>query len=1082
MKKKFLVLICFLFFVVFAFSIENARLLRFPDINGDKIVFVYAGDLWSVQADGGEAKRLTSHKGLEVFPKISPDGKWIAFSAKYSGTRQVYIVPSEGGTPKQLTFYNDVGRMPPRGGFDNIVLDWTPDSKKILIRANRTPYGKRVGKYFLVDIEGGLEKSLPIPEGSFGKFSPDANKIVYTPISREFRTWKRYKGGRAQDIWIYDLKKNDSKRITEFVGTDHHPIWYKNKIYFVSDRDLTLNFYYYDLKTKEIKQITSHKDYDVLWPSGRNGVVVYENGGFLYKLNLDSGETHKLTVNIKFDNPNILPYFKNVKKYITRFGYNISPTGKRAVFDARGDIFTVPAEKGITYNLTRSQGVREVYPEWSPDGKWISYYSDETGEYEIYLTDPDGKKRMQLTKDNKKWRYPAVWSPDSKKLLYSDKDQNLQVLDIETKNITVVDKAVYSDINDYKWSPDSKWILYTKSGKNGLKAVWVYNLSENKKHQLTDNRYNDYAPVFSKCGKYIYFLSQRDFRMNFSSFEFDFVYDEATRIYAIHLTKDTPKLFEEENDRELDKKEEKSKNSKKQSKKKQVTIKIDFENINERITSFPLKPGDYRGLISVDNGIIYYVQSGLYKYDIKKKKKFLIIKGISGGSISADGKKLLYRARDKYGIIDIKPKQKVGTGELDMTDVTMKIEPKKEWEQIYKDGWRTYRDWFYVENMHGVDWVKMYEKYKKLLPYVSHRADLDYIFGELVGELNAGHCYVNWGDFVEVERVDTGLLGCKFKKDEESGRYIISDIYDGENWKSELRSPLTEQGIGVKEGDYLISLNGYDVTTKDNPYKFLENTAGKRIPITVNSKPEEKGSRTYIVKPIKSELELFYHDWVNSRKKMVEKLSNGRIGYIHVPDTAVEGNKQLFKNFYALRNKDALIIDERYNGGGWSPGKMIELLSRKTVSYWRRRGLKLRPEPFFAVDGPKVMLLNHTSSSGGDNFPYWFRKAGLGKIIGTRSWGGLIGYGWSPSLVDGPSFAVPSSGIVGTDGKWIVEGIGIYPDIEVYDRPEEIAKGNDPCIEKAIEVLLEQLKKNPPKEVKNPPDPDRSEWIEKEIN
>jgi tricorn protease len=1084
-NKKSIVLTLFLLLVSFTFAMKDARLLRFPDINGNRIVFVYAGDIWTVPATGGDAKRLTSHIGFELFPKISPDGKWIAFSAEYSGSRQIYIIPSDGGIPKQLTYYNDVGVMPPRGGWDYAVLDWTPDSKKILIRANRTPYGKRMGKYYLVPIDGGLETPLEIPEAGFGKFSPDATKIVYTPISREFRTWKRTKGGRAQDIWIYNLIKHKSKRITKFPGTDQHPLWYKDKIYFVSDRgpNARLNFHSYDLKTGSFSQITHHKDFDVLWPSGRAGVIVYENGGYIYKLNLDTGKTEKLTINIDFDNPNRLPYFKNVAKYVSRFGYGISPTGKRVVFDARGDIWTVPAKKGITYNLTDSQGVKDSYPAWSPDGKWILYYSDKTGEYEIYLTSPKGKKNIQLTKNSHTWRFPAVWSPDSTKILFSDKNQNFQFMDIKTKEITIIDKAKQSDITDYEWSPDSQWIVYTKGGSNGLEEIWVYSIKDNKKRQLTSNEYNNFSPVFSNDGKYIYFLSLRTFNMNFSSYEFDFVYNKATKIYAVALTKNAPKLFKDENDEEPAKskniKTEKKGKTKKNLKKEKSIVKIDFEGINDRVVAFPLRAGNYGGLAPLKGGILYFKSGGLYKYDIKKRKSILIIKGISDGKLTADGKNILYKAGSKYGIIPIAPNQKIGNGLISLKDITMKINPVKEWNEMFKDGWRLYRDWFYVKNMHAVNWTAMYEKYKKLLPYIGHRADLDYIFGELIGELNVGHCYVHWGDFPKVKRIDTGLLGAELVADNKAGRYKIAKIYKGENWNERTRSPLTEQGINIKEGNYIIKLNNHELTLKDNPYKFLENTVGKLIPITVNSKPTLKGAKTYLIKPIKSELALKHLDWVNSRKTLVDKLSQGRIGYVYVPDTAVDGNRELFKGFYAQRDKEALIVDERYNGGGWSPGKMIELLSRKIVSYWRRRGLELRPEPFFAINGPKIMLINHYSSSGGDNFPYWFRKANLGLIIGTRSWGGLVGYGWSPSLEDGGNFAIPSSGIVGTNGKYIVEGVGIYPDIEVEDRPELVAQGHDPSLERAVNELLKQLKKHPVKKTpKNPPDPNRSKWYD----
>ena len=503
--------------MISGYPANEARLLRFPDINGNLIVFVYAGDIWSVQATGGEARRLTSDIGLELFPKISPDGRWIAFSGEYSGTRQVFVMPSTGGVPTQLTYYNDVGPMPPRAGWDYQVCDWSPDGRKILVRANRTPWGERKGKYFLISIEGGLETPLQIPEAGGGTFCPCGKKIVYTPISREFRTWKRYKGGQAQDIWIYDLEKNTSQRITTFPGTDRHPIKYKEKIYFASDRDLTLNIFAYDTTNEQTEKITNHMDFDVLWPSGKNGDIAYECGGAIWKLNLATREEKQVPVTVNFDNPNILPYFKNVKENIDSF--DISPSGKRAVFEARGDVFTVPEKEGVIYNLSDSQGVREIYPKWSPDGKYIAYYSDAAGEYELYLVETaksSGNKIIQLTTGSKIWRFPPTWSPDSTKLLFGDKDLNLQFLDISTKRITVIDRARRYDLTDYSWSPDSKWVVYGKDGETGQNAIWVYSLDQAKAFQLTDSLFADYSPAFSTCGKYMFFLSDRTFNLDFS--------------------------------------------------------------------------------------------------------------------------------------------------------------------------------------------------------------------------------------------------------------------------------------------------------------------------------------------------------------------------------------------------------------------------------------------------------------------------------------------------------------------------------------------------------------------------------------
>lgn len=1098
MKKIFIVFLAIILLYSLGFSIKDSRLLRTPDINGKLVVFVYAGDIWSVSSDGGEAKRLTSHKGLELFPKISPDGKWIAFSAEYSGSRQVYIIPSEGGTPKQLTYYNDVGVMPPRGGYDYITMDWTPDSSKILVRMNRTPYGRRMGKYYMVDINGGLETPLQIPECGDGTFSPDGKQITYTPISREFRTWKRTKGGRAQDVWTYDLKNNKSKRLTKFPGTDQHPIWYKNKIFFVSDRSLTLNFWSYDLKTDKISQITDYKNFDILWPSGNNGSVAFEKGGYIYIIDLNNSKVKKLTVNIDFDNPNILPYFKNVSGFISRFGAAITAEGKRAIFDARGDLFSVPSEKnGVTLNLTRTQGIREMYPVTSPDGKWIVYESDKSGDYEFYLMDPLGKKTdIQLTQNTGTWKFPPQWSPDSKNLLFSDINRKLHIIDMATKKIKVADTGTRGNLNDCSWSPDSKWITYSKESDNKLNSLWVYSLDKGKSVKLTNDRYDDFSPVFSKDGKYIYFISDRDFDMNFatgfSTMEFDFVYNKTARIYAMGLTKSSPPLFRDKNDldnsiKSVKAKKETGKKGKKSSKKSVkssvVKVAIDLNGINSRITVFPLKTSRYGGITDLGDKILYMSDRGLYQFNIKKKKSDLIMKGIGYGSISADNKKILYKAHGTWGIADIKPKLKPGAGKLNMKDVVMKIDPVKEWKQIYNEGWRIYRDWFYVRNMHGVDWNYMKKKYAALLPYLSHRADLDFIFGELVGELNVGHAYVHWGDFERVKRIDTGLLGAELTADNKIGLYKISKIYKGENWNERTRSPLTEPGIDVNLGDYIIKLNGFDVTVKDNPYKFLENRAGKKTSITVSSTGSLNNAKTFWIKPLKSETGLKYFDYIESRRRLVDKLSNGKIGYIHVPDTAINGNRELFKGMYAFNNKEALIIDDRYNGGGWSPQKMIEKLEAKITAFWKSRDLELRPEPTFAFDGPKVMLINHYASSGGDDFPYWFKTKKLGKLIGTRTWGGLVGYGWSPALVDGPSFAVPSSAIVNTDGEYVVEGVGIYPSegFEVYDTPEEIAKGNDPSIERAVKYLLEQIKKHPPKKLESPKDPDRSKWIDKDI-
>lgn len=1069
-----------------AFAEKDVRLMRYPDINKNLIAFVYAGDIWTVDANGGDAKRLTSHKGLELFPKISPDGKWIAFSAEYSGSRQVYVMPSTGGTPKQLTYYNSVGMMPPRGGFDNAILDWNPDSKSILVRMNRTPFGERNGTYYQVSIEGGLEQPLQIPEGGFGVFSPDAKKMCFAPISREFRTWKRYKGGRAADLWIYDLEKDQSERITSFVGSDQIPSWYKNAIYFASDRDLKLNIYKYDLATKEISQLTHHKTFDVMWPSGENGQIAYENGGQLFKLNLETGKEERVVVNISFDNPNTLPYYKNVKDFIN--GAAVSPSGKRALFDARGDIFSVPAKNGVSINLTQTQGVRETAPSWSPNGKYISYYSDATGEYEIYLLEnKKGAKARQLTFGSSAWMYEPIWSPNSKYLLFFDRSLKLKYLDVESGELKEVDVADRNEITDFSFSPDSKWIAYGKDDSNGQGAIWVHQLASGKNYRLTDSSFSDFNPVFSKDGNFIFFLSNRDFNLDFSSFEFDYLYNNATRIFALSLQADGPKLMALKNDVEEVKEETQPAESKKKSKKEEAepeakpSVAIDFEGIEKRISAFPLPSGNYYNLEAVEGGILYVSEGALHHYLIEKEEDEVIFNSISDYTATGDGSKIMYRKGSTYGITDFSAGQQVGVGELSLDDLDMKIDPKKEWKQIYTDGWRIFRDFYYVANMNGVDWKQIKANYNQLLPYVSHRADLDYILGEIIAESNTGHCYVNYGDFERVKPIETGLLGAKLSLDKASGKYIISKIYPGENWTANRRSPLTEQGVYVKEGDYLLSINGHELSADVNPYLYLEDQVGKRVEITVNSQADFEGAKTYTIKPIDSELELMYLNWVKERRAMVDSLSGGKIGYIHVPNTAIEGNRELNRGMYAYHNKQALIIDDRYNGGGFIPDQMADLLDRKVLSYWHRRGLAPSQTPGVAHDGPKAMLINSYSSSGGDALPYYFRKKGLGKLIGTRTWGGLVGMSGNAGLVDGGYIAVPRFGIFDENEKWIIEGIGVYPDIEVYDQSHLVANGEDPSIQKAVEVLLKELEQKPAKQISDPADPDRSQWIQEDV-
>ena len=1105
---KSILLILSISFSLHALTTNDARMMRQPDINGNLIAFVYAGDIWTVDAAGGNAKRLTSHPGIELFPKISPDGQWIAFSAEYSGSRQVWVIPSEGGTARQLSFYNSVGVMPPRGGFDHVVLDWTPDSKRVLFRANRTPFGDRNGRYFTVALEGGFEEPLPIINGGFATFSPDGTELSFTPVDREFRTWKRYKGGRATELWNYNLIDNTSRQITRWAGSDQWPTWYGNAIYYASDRDARLNIWRHDLATGQEQQITHHKEFDVMWPSGSNGKIVYELGGYLQVLDLESGTNRKVTVGIHYDNPNLHSTFKNVKEYIGN--YSLSPTGKRALFEARGDIFSVPVDKGEIQNLTNTQGIREQSPSWSPDGKQIAFYSDATGEYELYLLEnKKGAEARQITRNSSAWKHAPEWSPLSSHLVYSDRTMKLWLVDIASGMQTAIDEGSAEEITDYSWSPDGDWIAYSKSSPNYQSALWAYQLSTGQKQQLTDDIFSDNSPLFSRDGKFLFFLSNRDFNLAFSSFEFDYLYNNATRVYALSLRDDGTTLAPYKNDREPygsedwgDDVEAKKENSEKKSTMSDqsnggsnnptsgnhkaalidVKVTIDLDNIINRVEVLPVQAGSYRLIGAVEEGLLYSSGNKIMRYNIKEEKIEDILEGAGNGLLAADGKSFIYRSGTNYATAKNQPGQKVGNHTINLENLTMKIDPRSEWNQIYTDAFRIFRDYFYVDNLHGVDWDDIQKSYGALLPHVPSRFDLDYILNEIVSESNAGHAYVDWGDIARVERVNGGLLGAELEADLSAARYKIRKIYAGENWDQSRRSPLTEIGVDVNEGDYILSINGQELTTAQNPYELLENLGNRHIELTVSSSPLGADTRTSTVHTITSEHELRYIDWVNERREKVDRLSEGRIGYIHVPNTAIEGNRELFKGMLAYHHKEALVIDDRYNGGGFIPDRMIDLLNRRTLAYWHRNGLPLpMKSPTIAHDGPKVMLINGYSSSGGDALPHFFRETGEGKLIGTRTWGGLVGISGNARLVDGGYISVPRFGIYDHSGEWIIEGIGVYPDIEVVDRPEELAKGNDPSLEKAVEVLLEELEAHPRPKVTAPTPPDRSQWIEFEI-
>ncbi len=1051
------------------------RLLRFPDIHEDRVAFVYAGDIWIADVGGGLARRLTSHQGMEVFPKFSPDGQSIAFSGEYSGTRQVHVIPVEGGTPRQLTFYNDVGPMPPRGGFDYRILGWTPDGANVVFRANRLPWGVRLGQPYQVPLAGGLETPLPIPEIGGGDLSPDGSHMVFTPMEREFRTWKRYRGGRAQDVWIYDLAANTAEQISDDPATDNQPVWVGETIYFTSDRDWKLNLYAYDPATGDTRRVTAHEEFDVLWPSGGPSSVVYENGGYIYRYDPSTDTSARLPIRVGGDLPFTRPSVQNVSDNIE--SAEISSSGARALFAARGEVWTVPAENGRIRNLTRTQGVREMSPSWSPDGRWVAYLSDVTGEYEMYVRSRDGSgEERRITTGGDIWRFSPVWSPDSEKLAFSDKNQRLRYVEVENGRIVDVDRSETSDISSYTWSPDSRWIAYTKTGATRMQVIWVYSLDSEDAQPLTDPLVTNYAPVFDPEGRYLYFLSNRDMNLTFSGWEFSYVYTGPTRLYLGTLHPDIERPFQPKSDDEEPDggKDDANGGTDEESDDADTPLRFQVAGFESRVVAVPGPSGSYSGAEATTEGPLYlYEATGadgppdLKRYLLEEEKEETILKGVGFFNVSRDGKKVLYSVRDQWGIADVTPDQKAGENHLDLDGMEVLIDPRAEWAQIYTDAWRIMRDWFYDPGMHGLDWEVLGARYEQLVPHVAYRGDLDYILGELGGELNVGHLYVNWGDIPRVERHDGGLLGAELVADE-SGRYRITKIFPGENWHPAFRSPLTEPGVNVSEGDFLLAIDGHELTTAENPYRWLQNKAGRPVTLTVNDRPDMDGARDARVRPVASETNLRYLDWVQDRRRRVAEASGGRIGYIHLPNTAVEGNRELFKHFYPRTDFDALIIDDRYNGGGFIPDRMIELLDRPVLAYWARRGITPMRTPGFAHEGPKAMLINGLAASGGDALPYFFRLRGLGPLIGTRTWGGLVGLSGNPGLADGGSVSVPRFRFYDTEGQWVVEGVGVAPDIEVVDRPDEVAAGRDPSLERAIDVLLQELERDPPTRVEQP--------------
>ncbi len=1074
---------------------ETPKLLRQPTLSATSVAFVYGGDLWLAPRAGGVARRLTANPSVKRYPHFSPDGKTIAFTGNYDGNSDVYLIPAEGGEPKRLTYHP----------MADDVMGWTPDGKSVLFRSARTSFSGRFTKLFTVPIAGGQEQELPLPEGTLASYSPDGAKIAYNRIERELNSWKwkRYRGGMQAYISIYDLAKNTYFEVPHTDTTDIFPMWAGNKIYFLSDRTGTANLFSYDTRSKAVAQLTTYRDYDIKWPSLGNDAIVFEQGGVLRTFDLATQKVAPIPIQAQSDLAATRPGLRRVEANLDAAG--ISPSGSRAVFAARGEIFTVPAKKGDTRDITNSPGAREIDPVWSPDGKNIAYFSDRSGEYEVYVRPQDGTGvETRLTTDGSVYRTGLNWSPDSKSLLYTDAAMRLWMVTLADKKPILIDSSALGPISLGRWSSDSKWIVYAKTQSNTNGALTLYSVAQQKAFTIGDGRFNDHDAVFDLNGKYLYFLSERTFAPTVLAPEINISFQNMTGVYALALQADSPSPLGPESDEEKPKDDAPISDAAKPDAAKPnppkldpvkpappvpapavadakpavpaapkpdaSVIKIDLDGLYRRVIGLPISAGNYAKLNAGSGKLFYLSANALHQYDLTARADTTLISGIQDYDLTPTATKMLYSAPGPaFGIVDVAPGGTVGAGALTLK-LEMRTDPRQEWKQIYNEVWRLERDFYYDPKMHGLNWRAIGDRYAKLVPGVTHRDDLTYLLSELAGELNTSHAFVSGAETPQVKQVNVALLGADMQAD--GAYYRFKKIYGGENWDASRRAPLTEPGVSVKEGDYLLAVNGVPLRTDMNFYAAFEGLADNTLTLKINSKPSDVGAREVKVKPVSSETTLRYLDWVETNRRRVEAATGGRVGYVHVPNTATEGITEFGKAFYALGDKDALIVDERYNSGGFIPDFFVEKLGRKLLSVFTPRYGMDGFSPGGAVYGPKVMLVNEWAGSGGDAFPAFFRRAQIGPIIGKRTAGGLVGIIESRSLMDGGSIAVPQFGLWSPqDGKWIAENHGVDPDVEVSNTPDLVRTGHDPQLERAIAMIQEQLKKNPPRKLQHPPFP-----------
>jgi tricorn protease len=1059
------------------------------------MAFLYAGDLWVAPKAGGTAQRLTTAPGDEHYPRFSPDGSRVAFTGNYDGNPDIYIIPAMGGEPLRVTHHPGPDR----------VLGWTPDGKSVLYASPMASGTDRFFQIYEVSATGGLPRRLPVPYGEFGAISPDGATLAYMPNSQDLRTWKRYRGGDVSRIYLFDLTTHQSRRVGDDGASYSQPMWHGSTLYFMSDRDANkrYNLYAYDTKSGVIRQLTTFDTFDVHFPSMGPSDIVFEAGGQLFLMDLGTEKASTVKVRVVTDEFTLRPRVEKTADLIQNA--EVSPAGKRAYFQARGDLFSTPVENGPTYDLSRTSGVAERYPALSADGKTLAYWSDRTGNYELTLRAADGSgEERTATKLGPGYRYRIFWSPDGKRVAFVDQTMRVSLCEVATGNVTQMDKGLwlFEEVQDdgheslegftVNWSADSRWITWSRELENRIGAVFLHDTRSGKTVQATTGFYYDAGPVFDPEGKYLFLLTKRNFHPVYGNIDPTWIYANLTRVAAIPLRTDVASPLALKDDVEAKepesrgagepgKEKDKEREGEKAKSAKVEPVEIDLERFEQRIVILPPKASNYDQLAALPGKVLYRDlqragspedgKTPLMIYDLKDREEKTVLGDVDRVIVASGGEKLLVRHKKEWAVVDAKPDQKMEK-KLDLTAMEMTVDPRSEWKQIFEDAWRFERDFFYDPGMHGVDWDEMRARYGGLIAQCVTRSDVNFVLGELIGELNSSHAYRGGGDTEKPAKRSVGLLGCDYKL--EGGAYRMATILSGAPWDTEVRSPLRDPGVNVREGEYLLAVNGVPVDTGKDPWAALDGMAGSTVSLTVSSTASMANRRQVLVKPLEDESRLRHLAWAQANREKVSRASDGRLGYIYVPDTGTEGQNELYRQFIGQFTKEGLVIDERWNSGGQIPDRFIELLNRPITNYWGVRDGKDWQWPQFAHAGPKVMLINGWSGSGGDCFPLYFRMAKLGPIIGRRTWGGLIGISGSPGLIDGGGVTVPTFGMYSTDGKWLVEGHGVEPDIAVEDDPALMMNGGDPQLDRAIQEAMRLLRERPSAEPAKPAYEDRS--------